>query len=79
MSRDRDAALSGQRSSNKPDVVWLGWAVVLPYEPWLYVEYCPDEATAWRHALGWPDADEIAHAKASGARAFPVQITERQA
>jgi hypothetical protein len=59
------------------DTQWLGWAVILPRDPWLYVEYCADEATAWMHALGFPDDAEIAHAKANGARAFPVTIMER--
>jgi hypothetical protein len=56
---------------------WLGWAVILPRDPWLYVEYCADEATVWKNALGFPSDDEIAHAKANGARAFPVVIVER--
>lgn len=60
-------------------VQWLGWAIQLPREPWLFVEYGCDEASAWRHALGWPDADDIEHAKAQGARAFPVSILERVA
>ncbi len=54
---------------------WLGWAVDQPGQL-LYVQYGGDEAEAWRVALGWPSAEEIAHAKRHGARAFPVEIRE---
>jgi hypothetical protein len=40
------------------------------------VQYGGDEADAWRVALGWPSDEEIAHAKAQGARAFQVEIRE---
>ena len=63
---------------HRTDVRWLGWAIQLHREPWFYVEYGGNEASAWQNALGWPDAEGIAHAKAQGARAFPVSILERR-
>jgi hypothetical protein len=59
------------------EISWLGWAVDYPGRP-LHVEYCADEATVWRHALGWPDDDEIAFAKKQGAMAFRVRIVEEK-
>lgn len=73
MADGEDQAVSGGADA-RADVAWLGWAVVLPRTPWFHVEYGGDEASAWKHALGWPDAEEIEHAKAQGARAFPVTI-----
>lgn len=55
---------------------WRGWAVERPGRSELYVQQGGDEAEAWRVALGWPDDDEIAYAKAHGARAFPIEIRE---
>ena len=54
---------------------WLGWAVDRPGLR-LYVQFGGDEDEAWTVALGWPSEDEIEYAKAHGARAFPVRITE---
>jgi hypothetical protein len=55
---------------------WLGWAIDQPGRK-LFVEYGVSENDAWKFALGWPDAEEIAHAKANGSRAFQVSIVER--
>lgn len=52
---------------------WLGWAIDRPGHP-LFVQSCGDEEGAWDIALGWPSAEEIAAAKAAGARAFPIEI-----
>jgi len=57
------------------DVCWSGWALDYPGRG-LHVEYCAEEEQVWRHALGWPDAEEIAYAKSKGARAFRCRITE---
>jgi hypothetical protein len=62
-------------ATQRADICWMGWACDIPDRP-LHVEDCADEATVWRHALGWPDEEEIAHAKARGARAFRVRIEE---
>jgi hypothetical protein len=54
---------------------YLGWAVDRPDLP-LYVQYGGTEAEAWKIALGWPSAEQIEHARANGARAFPIEIRE---
>ena len=65
------------QAPEQPEVAWHGWAVDVPGQR-LYVGCGGDEASAWHHALGWPDDGEIAEAKARGARAFPIQIVERR-
>jgi len=54
---------------------YLGWAVERPDHP-LYVQYGGTEAEAWKIALGWPSPEEVEHAKASGGRAFQIEIRE---
>jgi hypothetical protein len=52
------------------------WAVIWPDGRVLADSTFKDEADAWKVALGWPDAAEIAHAKASGVRAVRVIVSE---
>jgi hypothetical protein len=40
------------------------------------VQYGGTEAEAWKIALGWPSPEEVEHAKASGGRAFQIEIRE---
>ena len=56
---------------------WSGWAIERPGLP-LFVQYGGDREEAWTIALGWPSQLEIDHARAMGARAFQVRITEIQ-
>lgn len=56
--------------------LYIGWAVDRPNHP-LYVQCCGTEAEAWKFALGWPAPEDIAHAKATGSRAFEIEIRER--
>ena len=40
-----------------------------------YVGLHKDEASCWMVALGWPDADEIAHRKAQGFAVYQATLT----
>lgn len=74
---DLKRALAAKPTPPQGEKRWIGWAVERS-DALLYVQYGGDEASAWRTALGWPTADEIADAQAKGARAFMVEIRERK-
>lgn len=52
------------------------WVVVKP-EGLAYIGLHEDEASAWTVYLGWPDAEDIAAAKAKGWYAAPATATWR--
>ena len=50
------------------------WAIVWPNGKVLVDTTFDSEAMAWQVALGWPDDEEIAHAKSNGVKAMRVRI-----
>lgn len=56
---------SVERRVRRPETMTLPWVVVAP-DGVVYIGLHDDEDSAWRVALGWPDAAEIAEKKRAG-------------